>query len=120
MSNTTPDAGTVTPTLHDDSAVSHGDCAEHGYISAKANYRNRLRRLEGQVRGIDRMVDEERYCIDILTQISAVTNALETVALGLLRDHLSHCVLDAAIVGGPAADQKLAEASEAIARLVRS
>lgn len=92
----------------------------HGYIGDKAAYRNRLRRLEGQVRGIDRMVEDERYCIDILTQISAVTKALENVALGLLDDHLKHCVLDAAISGGPVADQKIAEASEAIARLVRS
>jgi DNA-binding FrmR family transcriptional regulator len=66
------------------------------------------------------MVDEDRYCIDILTQISAVTNALESVALGLLNDHLRHCVLDAAVAGGPVADQKIIEATDAIARLVRS
>ncbi len=81
---------------------------------------NRLSRIEGQVRGIARMVDEDRYCIDVLTQISAATKALETVALGLLDDHLAHCVLDAAATGGPLAHQKIAEASEAIARLVRS
>ncbi|MBM7465275.1 DNA-binding FrmR family transcriptional regulator [Microbacterium esteraromaticum] len=92
----------------------------HGYISDKATYRNRLRRLEGQVRGIDRMVDEDRYCIDILTQISAITNALETVAIGLLDDHLRHCVLRAAVAGGLSADQKITEATEAIARFVRS
>lgn len=92
----------------------------HGYISDKTKYRNRLRRLEGQVRGIDRMVEDERYCIDILTQISAVTKALEQVALGLLDDHLRHCVVDAVHTGGETAERKLAEASEAIARLVRS
>ncbi|MGO0577978.1 metal-sensitive transcriptional regulator [Ornithinimicrobium panacihumi] len=97
-----------------------GENFVHGYISDKAKYRNRLRRLEGQVRGINRMVDEDRYCIDILTQISAITNALETVAVGLLSDHLRHCVLDAAVAGGPFADQKMTEATEAIARLVRS
>jgi DNA-binding FrmR family transcriptional regulator len=66
------------------------------------------------------MVDEDKYCIDILTQVSAMTSALESVALGLLDDHLHHCVTDAAVAGGPEAEQKLAEASAAIARLVRS
>ena len=94
--------------------------AEHGYISDKAKYLARLKRIEGQARGISRMVDEEQYCVDILTQISAVTKALESVALGLLDDHMKHCVLDAAKNGGPEAEQKLAEASQAIARLVRS
>uniref|UniRef100_UPI0020C5E107 metal-sensitive transcriptional regulator n=1 Tax=Micrococcus sp. GbtcB5 TaxID=2824750 RepID=UPI0020C5E107 len=88
-----------------------------GYISDKTKSRIRLRRLEGQIRGIDRMVDEDRYCIDILTQISAVTRALENVALGLLDDHLKHCVLDAALAGRPVSEQRLGEASEAIARL---
>ncbi|HPE11200.1 MAG: metal-sensitive transcriptional regulator [Candidatus Nanopelagicales bacterium] len=101
-------------------AGEHRGTSDHGYITDKTKYRNRLRRLEGQVRGIDRMVDEERYCIEILTQISAVTKALESVALGLLNDHLRHCVLDAAIAGGPVADQKIIEATDAIARLVRS
>jgi DNA-binding FrmR family transcriptional regulator len=94
--------------------------AQRGYISDKAKYLKRLSRIEGQVRGIGRMVDEERYCIDILTQVAAVTRALEGVALGLLDDHLRHCVLDAATAGGPTGDLKIAEASEAIARLVRS
>ncbi|MFN8149228.1 MAG: metal-sensitive transcriptional regulator [Candidatus Nanopelagicales bacterium] len=80
----------------------------------------RLRRVEGQVRGIARMVDEDTYCIDVLTQVSAATRALENVALLLLEDHLAHCVRDAAAAGGPEADEKLAEASAAIARLVRS
>ena len=92
----------------------------HGYIAEKDDYLNRLRRAEGQIRGLQRMVDEEIYCIDILTQVSAVTKALESVALGLLDDHLAHCVVDAARTGGPHADEKLREASDAIARLVRS
>src|SRR5690625_64969 len=94
--------------------------AHHGYISDKARYLARLKRIEGQARGIHRMVDEEQYCIDILTQISALTRALEGVALGLLDDHLRHCVIDAAQAGGEEAEVKLQEATEAIARLVRS
>lgn len=97
-----------------------GDASIHGYISDKKKYRNRLRRLEGQIRGINRMVDEDRYCIDILTQISAATRAAENVALGLLDDHLKHLFLDAALAGGPASEQCIVEASEAISRLVRS
>lgn len=92
----------------------------HGYISDKARYLRRLGRIEGQVRGISRMVDEEQYCIDILTQISALSSALEGVAIGLLDDHLKHCVREAVEAGGDAIDAKLAEASNAIARLVRS
>ncbi|RAG71141.1 hypothetical protein DN536_34770, partial [Burkholderia multivorans] len=97
-----------------------GDASVHGYISDKTKYRNRLRRLEGQIRGIDRMVDEDRYCIDILTQISAVTAALENVALGLLDDHLKHCVTAAIRDGDLSAEAKIKEASDAIARLVKS
>lgn len=93
---------------------------QHGYISRKDDFGRRLRRIEGQARGLQRMVDEEKYCIDILTQISAMTSALQSVALGLLDEHLNHCVVDAAAAGGPEADQKLKEASAAIARLVRS
>ncbi|MDN5763472.1 MAG: metal-sensitive transcriptional regulator [Microlunatus sp.] len=89
-------------------------------MSEKSRYLARLKRIEGQARGIHRMVEDEQYCIDILTQISAVTSALEGVALGLLDDHLKHCVVDAARHGGPEGDAKLAEASQAIARLVRS
>jgi len=91
-----------------------------GYITRKDDFLRRLRRIEGQARGLQRMVDEDKYCIDILTQVSAMTSALQSVALGLLDDHLQHCVVDAAAAGGPEADQKLAEASAAIARLVRS
>ena len=94
--------------------------AHHGYITDKEQYLNRLKRIEGQARGISRMVDEEQYCIDILTQISALKSALQAVAVGLLDDHLKHCVVDAARAGGDEADQKIKEASDAIARLVRS
>lgn len=94
--------------------------ASHGYISDKDRYLARLKRIEGQARGIHRMIDEDTYCIDILTQISALTSALENVALGLLNDHLKHCVVDAAKTGGPQAEEKIKEASDAIARLVKS
>ena len=92
----------------------------HGYISDKSRYLARLKRIEGQARGLHRMVDEEKYCIDILTQISALKSALDGVAMGLLDDHLQHCVLDAARTGGTEGEEKLKEASAAIARLVRS
>ncbi len=91
-----------------------------GYIGEKPAVLNRLRRIEGQVRGLQRMVEDDTYCIDILTQVSAVTRALENVALGLLDEHMRHCVTDAVRAGGEEADAKLAEASAAIARLVRS
>ena len=93
---------------------------QHGYIHSKDAYLKRLRRIEGQARGLQRMVEEEQYCIDILTQVSAMTKALQSVALGLLDEHLSHCVVDAAREGGREADVKVKEASDAIARLVRS
>lgn len=92
----------------------------HGYITDKDRYLQRLKRIEGQARGISRMVDDEKYCIDILTQISALTSALQAVGLGLLDDHLAHCVVDAARMDGPEAQAKIKEASDAIARLVRS
>ena len=98
--------------------AAHG--AAPGYMQRKDDYGRRMRRIEGQVRGISRMIEDEKYCIDILTQVSAVTKALQAVSLGLLDEHMSHCVLDAAQAGGPEADAKLKEASEAIARLVRS
>lgn len=94
--------------------------AHPGYITNKDAVMKRLKRIEGQVRGLQRLVDEEAYCIDILTQVSAATKALESVALSLLDQHLQHCVADAARAGGEEADQKIAEASAAIARLVRS
>jgi DNA-binding FrmR family transcriptional regulator len=92
----------------------------HGYIHRKDDYLKRLKRIEGQARGLQRMVEEEKYCIDILTQISAITKALQSVGLGLLDEHLGHCVVDAVAAGGREADLKLKEASDAIARLVRS
>jgi CsoR family transcriptional regulator, copper-sensing transcriptional repressor len=92
----------------------------HGYAPNKDKYLTRLRRIEGQVRGLQKMVDEDKYCIDILTQVSAVTSALQSVALGLLEDHLGHCVAEATAEGGDVAAQKVREASEAIARLVKS
>jgi CsoR family transcriptional regulator, copper-sensing transcriptional repressor len=93
---------------------------QHGYLHAKDDYLKRLRRIEGQARGLQRMVEEEQYCIDILTQVSAMTKALQSVALGLLDEHMSHCLVDAARAGGEEQEAKLAEASAAIARLVRS
>ncbi len=97
-----------------------GAAPVHGYAGNKDAHRKRMARIEGQVRGIARMVDEDKYCIDILTQVSAATKALETVALQLLEDHLAHCVAEAAEAGGPVAQAKLAEATAAISRLVRS
>jgi len=91
-----------------------------GYSDRKDDLLKRLRRAEGQVRGIQRMVDDDTYCIDVLTQVAAATKALETVALSLLEDHLSHCVAEASREGGQVAEEKLREASAAIARLVRS
>ena len=92
----------------------------HGYTPDKDRYLTRLRRIEGQVRGLQKMVDDDKYCIDILTQVSAVTSALQSVALGLLEDHLGHCVAQATAEGGDVAAEKVREASEAIARLVKS
>jgi DNA-binding FrmR family transcriptional regulator len=94
--------------------------SEHGYIHRKDDYLKRLRRIEGQARGIARMVDEEQYCIDILTQISAMTKALHAVSVGLLEEHLSHCVVNAARSSDAEAQEKVTEAVDAITRLVRS
>lgn len=91
-----------------------------GYSTNKDDHLKRLRRVEGQVRGLQRMVESDTYCIDVLTQVSAATKALQSVALGLLDDHLQHCVVDAARQGGPESAAKVKEASDAIARLVRS
>jgi CsoR family transcriptional regulator, copper-sensing transcriptional repressor len=91
-----------------------------GYSDDKEQLKVRLRRIEGQVRGLERMVDEDAYCIDVLTQVSAATKALQAVALKLMDEHLSHCVTDAAAKGGKVADQKIAEVSAAIARLVKA
>ena len=94
--------------------------AAPGYSASKDAQLKRLRRIEGQIRGLERMVEEDKYCIDVLTQVSAATKALQAFSLGLLDEHLAHCVADAARRGGPEADEKLREASDAIARLVRS
>lgn len=91
-----------------------------GYTQDKDAYLRRLRRIEGQVRGLQRMVEDDTYCIDVLTQISAATRALQAVAVGLLEDHLGHCVTQAIEDGGPDARDKVAEAAQAISRLVRS
>ena len=92
-----------------------------GYSIGKDDYQARLRRIEGQVRGLQRMIDEDTYCIDVLTQISAVTKALQSVGIGLLEEHVNHCVMEAARNGDDeAAREKVAEATRAIERLVRS
>ncbi|WP_068400234.1 metal-sensitive transcriptional regulator [Kribbia dieselivorans] len=94
--------------------------AARGYTGSKDDYLKRLARIEGQVRGIKRMVEEDTYCIDILTQVSAVTKALQAVSLGLLEDHVGHCVVNAAKESDEAGTEKVREAADAIARLVRS
>lgn len=91
-----------------------------GYTGDKDAYLKRLRRIEGQIRGLHRMVENDEYCIDVLTQISAATKALQSVSLGLIDEHLKHCVAEAIAEGGDEATEKVREASEAIARLVRS
>lgn len=94
--------------------------AVNGYTGSKDDYLRRLRRIEGQVRGLARMVEEDSYCIDVLTQVSAATKALQAVSLGLLEDHIGHCVVEAAQESEGAKDAKVREAADAIARLVRS
>jgi DNA-binding FrmR family transcriptional regulator len=96
------------------------DTTAPGYAETKDAQIKRLRRIEGQVRGLQRMVESDTYCIDVLTQVSAATKALESFALGLLDEHLSHCVTAAVAAGGEEAEAKIKEASAAIARLVRS
>jgi len=91
-----------------------------GYTMSKDDLQKRLRRIEGQVRGLQRMIDEDTYCIDVLTQVSATTSALQSVAIGLLDEHLRHCVSEAVAAGGPEGAEKVAEATAAIGRLVRS
>ncbi len=103
----------------DDTATQH-DHATPGYASNKDAHLKRLRRIEGQVRGLQRMVEQDTYCIDVLTQVSAATRALESVALALLEEHLNHCVTHAIQAGGDEADLKIKEATAAIARLVKS
>lgn len=105
-----------------DATESGAGCAahsHHGYIQEKDRYKARLKRIEGQVRGIHRMIDEEQYCIDILTQVSAINSALRNVALGLLDDHMRHCVRDAVNESDEAAEIKFKEVADAIARFAR-
>jgi DNA-binding FrmR family transcriptional regulator len=97
-----------------------GETWMRGYTSDKDGFLKRLRRIEGQIRGLQRMVENDEYCIDVLTQISAATKALQAVSLGLMDEHLRHCVAQALADGGKDAEEKVREASEAIARLVRS
>ena len=91
----------------------------HGYAARSDEIQARLRRIEGQIRGLQRMIDEDRYCIDVLTQISSATKALQSVATGLLDDHVRHCVRDAIGQDEDAADEKVDEALEVIHRLIR-
>ncbi|GHD57892.1 hypothetical protein GCM10010317_046590 [Streptomyces mirabilis] len=100
--------------------VTDHDRGIHGYHKQKAEHLKRLRRIEGQIRGLQRMVDEDVYCIDILTQVSASTKALQSFALQLLEEHLRHCVADAALKGGEEVDAKVEEATKAIGRLLRT
>lgn len=111
-----PDAGAAAPA----DIVTDHDRGIHGYHHQKDEHLKRLRRIEGQVRGLQRMVDEGVYCIDILTQVSASTKALQSFALQLLEEHLRHCVADAAVKGGEEIDAKVEEATKAIARLLRT
>ncbi|WP_323186890.1 MULTISPECIES: metal-sensitive transcriptional regulator [unclassified Streptomyces] len=107
-------------TDHDGENVTDHDRGIHGYHHQKAEHLKRLRRIEGQIRGLQRMVDEDVYCIDILTQVSASTKALQSFALQLLEEHLRHCVADAAVKGGDEIDAKVEEATKAIARMLRT
>lgn len=119
---TTPEPAAAQPQADVDPAAADATGHAHGYLTNnhKDDYLKRLRRIEGQARGLQRMIEDEKYCIDVLTQVSAMTSALQSVALGLLDDHLDHCVAEAVRSGGDEADAKIKEASQAIARLVRS
>ncbi|MFF2653821.1 metal-sensitive transcriptional regulator [Streptomyces sp. NPDC058045] len=115
-----PSAGGGTGEAPDPAVVTDHDRGIHGYHHQKAEHLKRLRRIEGQIRGLQRMVEEDVYCIDILTQVSASTKGLQSFALQLLEEHLRHCVADAALKGGGEIDAKVEEASRAIARLLRT
>ncbi|MFE2053760.1 metal-sensitive transcriptional regulator [Streptomyces sp. NPDC059459] len=129
---TTTEAGAGAPSPAVDAVVPEGadgtgtdvvtdhDRGVHGYHHQKDEHLKRLRRIEGQIRGLQRMVDEDVYCIDILTQVSASTKALQSFALQLLEEHLRHCVADAAVKGGAEIDAKVEEATKAIGRLLRT
>ncbi|MFJ6785717.1 metal-sensitive transcriptional regulator [Streptomyces yangpuensis] len=113
-------SGTTATTATAAPGTSHDGGAVHGYHHQKDEHLKRLRRIEGQIRGLQRLVDEDVYCIDILTQVSASTKALQSFALQLLEEHLRHCVADAAVKGGAEIDAKVEEATKAIARLLRT
>jgi DNA-binding FrmR family transcriptional regulator len=122
---TTTEAGAGLPTevsaeAAADAVVTDHDRGIHGYHHRKDEHLKRLRRIEGQIRGLQRMVDEDVYCIDILTQVSASTKALQSFALQLLEEHLRHCVADAALKGGDEINAKVEEATKAIARMLRT
>ncbi|EFL33158.1 conserved hypothetical protein [Streptomyces viridochromogenes DSM 40736] len=114
------DVANVTETTAGTDIVTDHDRGVHGYHKQKDEHLKRLRRIEGQIRGLQRMVDEDVYCIDILTQVSASTKALQSFALQLLEEHLRHCVADAALKGGDEIDAKVKEATQAIARMLRT
>lgn len=103
-----------------DHCAAHAATGEHGYTKDKDAHLKRLRRIEGQIRGLQRMVEEDVYCIDVLTQVSASTKALQSFALQLLQEHLRHCVAHAAKEGGAEMDEKVEEATAAVARLLRT
>ena len=111
---------TTSATTPDEAPLDGEPAGPHGYSKNKVAHLKRMARIEGQVRGIARMIDEDKYCIDVLTQVSAVTKALQAVSLGLLEEHMAHCVANAVAAGGEEGTEKLREASAAIARLVRS
>ncbi len=115
-----PDKTVETSVTDATDAVTDHDRGIHGYHKQKDEHLKRLRRIEGQIRGLQRMVDEDVYCIDILTQVSASTKALQSFALQLLEEHLRHCVADAALKGGAEIDAKVEEATKAIGRLLRT
>jgi DNA-binding FrmR family transcriptional regulator len=115
-----PDGAGRSAGIRRELSVSQPERPQPGYSATKDAQLKRLRRIEGQVRGLQRMVEADTYCIDVLTQVSAATKALEAVALSLLEEHLSHCVAGAIQAGGQDAEDKVKEASAAIARLVRS
>ncbi|MFD6417421.1 metal-sensitive transcriptional regulator [Streptomyces sp. NPDC060194] len=116
----TPAVGTTPAGEGPRPGVAETTPATHGYHDQKSEHLKRLRRIEGQIRGLQRLVDEDVYCIDILTQVSASTKALQSFALQLLEEHLRHCVADAAVKGGDEIDTKVDEATKAIARLLRT
>ncbi|GGV84659.1 metal-sensitive transcriptional regulator [Streptomyces griseoloalbus] len=114
------DATNATDAAEATEIVTDHDRGIHGYHKQKQEHLKRLRRIEGQIRGLQRMVDEDVYCIDILTQVSASTKGLQSFALQLLEEHLRHCVADAAVKGGDEIDAKVKEATQAIARMLRT